>query len=143
MNVVKLKGLIKEAIKESIAIDPVVVLAQAFIKKENYKLQEPKIAKGLCQSVSGKFAAYLIEKGFEVQIAYMEMRYLDEDEVAIQHYAVVVDNKIYDLTATQFFGSFASIPMVFDDVVEWVSSIDKTLEGKYEYPEYSVEEYSC
>lgn len=143
MNIVKLKALIKEAIKESIANDPVVVLAKAFIKKQNHNLQEPNVAKGLCQSVSGKFAAYLIENGFEVQIAHMEMRYLDEDEVAIEHYAVVVDNKIYDLTATQFFGRSESIPMVFDNVEEWVSRIDERFEGKYEYPEYSIEEYIC
>jgi hypothetical protein len=143
MNIVKLKVLIKEAIKESIANDPVVVMAKAFIEKETHNLQEPNIAKGLCQSVSGKFAAYLIENGFEVQIAHMEIRYLDEDEVAIEHYAVVVDNKIYDLTATQFFGRSVSIPMVFDDADEWVSRIDETFEGKYEYPECYIEEYSC
>ena len=134
-----LKKLIKEEI-EAIKVDAVI---EKFIKfaKKKWKLDDARLTINLCEKVSREFAKLAIEHGFEVEQARLEWSYLGEDDVALGHEAVVIDGKIYDFTATQFFGAGTKIPEIFNSIEEWAESCDETWNGKYDFPNYYATTY--
>jgi len=78
-------------------------------------------------------------------IARIDWTYLDEDEIALSHFAVLLDGKVYDWTATQFFGPSSKNPSIWEtepgmgmDAVEsWAADIDQTMK-KYGEPEVDI-----
>lgn len=75
--------------------------------------------------------------------ARIDWTYLDEDKVALSHFAVVLNDKVYDWTSTQFFGPSSTSPAVWESdkfetaVDAWASAIDRTM-TKYGEPRVYV-----
>ena len=135
--------ILNKLIKEEILAAKLNVAIKQFIQiaKKKWKLNDARLTINLCEKVSREFAKLAIEHGFEVEQARLEWSYLGEDDVALGHEAVVIDGKIYDFTAAQFFGAGAKIPEIFNSIEEWAEACDETWNGKYDFPNYYTAPY--
>jgi hypothetical protein len=107
-----------------------------------WDLTDPREAKNRCEIVSAMFADYVDSEGLPMDgIVQLLFRYLGEDIVAFIHRANLIDGRIYDWTMNQFVD--APLPAVFDDIHTWVEVIDRSLRGRYEYPDVEILAYGC
>lgn len=92
-------------------------------------------ADALCEEVSKQFGRLALSRGHRVYLVRAVWRYLDEDQMAFEHYIVVVDGVGFDWTARQFDPS-AQVPLVLadsDEIEDWLRGIDHR--NKYEEPD--------
>lgn len=132
-----LKFLLKETRNSAPDLKTINRLAKLYLAGSKGKwgdLSNPRNAKNKCEDLAKEFTNFALYSGVEASVMEMNIGYLDEDATAFQHYATVIGEFVIDFTASQFFGPDTEVPIIFEQVEEWVEAIDQVLEGKYEYP---------